>query len=1502
MIMREYRSARVNVRLLVILVWVVVVLGVGAVVGRQVRRNILANRALAAGKAALEKKDWRAASKHLREYLSRCPTDGEMLQKCAEANLKVRPLEPGNVGVAIDAYRRLLRLDPQKDFVYEQLAKLYTSIGNFEELDYIARQRLERIPDDPQATVWLARALLAKRNAKEARQRLSDLIKQLDEKTEKCPEYVEACVMLGEIAAQGETDEAKTEALKWLDRAVEYDPKSPEALVNRARFYRVIPALPGQNRGSMLAAARADLEAADALEPSDLRIRLVLSEEWMAFGQLDRAAGEIQAVANVDDETITEYFLDPNDWVAAKFIQAGKLAILKGTINDAVAMADKVLSSLTQKRHRFLILPLAVELYVRYVSGNRAEKVRTEVLEKALKKTLEKARNCLNEYIELRRLIDPSGAIGEDTALLQAQLARAEDKPYRVIENAEPLVTREARDRRTVAALRLLAEAYSRTDQTRRAIRALVRYLRIVPKDQYMRTQLAREYIKQREWNKALETARISEASGSTDVVIKLLRIEAAVHADEGPTAVTPEARNKTLSKLWNELADLQELYPNRVDIRILQAVVADNQGRGELVEKILKSAIKQCKDTLRAELQLARFYFREKRMGEAVQACQAACRRHPQTADPWLTLAQFHITQRQFDQVRQTIKEGLKVITGRWEKRNLLLQSAMVDLLYGQRQAGIDKLKAAAEKYQDDVRTRSLLLNLPEIRQDVAAAGKLVDEIHQIQGATGLLWRLHQARLWLDDRQRWRAKQRDITKMLEHCIDADPEWSDPVLLLGAMYVRLGDLERAEAIYRRILSLNPAAAQVADRLVTLLESQRRFTEAEEILGQIDASDRALSAHRIRAGIWGGNLAQAIDELKLRVAADANDVNSRILLARLLYEQTKDVEAAMRYLDEAEAVAPEPLGITTARVSILRAEKRLDEARKLLDAEVERNNSFAAYVLRAAFFASIGENELAEKDYTHLASLPHKAGYELLGKFYADSNRMDDAITAWEEGSKHHPKNLSMKRRLLQALIMRGKGNDRERAVELLDELKGQLPYDPVVLWLRAHFKLEESKKKRDEKEKEIARKEAQKLLEEAVELAPKAVDPQLRLISLAMEDKDYTKARDLAVRALAMNPKNPRLLLARAEAEQALNNLPMARELAHMVLNDDPDNVNAREFLIREALNSRDKKALKDVQQLVNEAIAKDPQNERLQLATALLLDAAGRRGEAVDGLESYCRTEAGKKNVPALLALAELYRVGGDIVKSEKLIDRAEELAPDSPLVVRQRVIWLGAQKKFDNIVTLMAAYRKKQDADALAINTAASVLATSQSAAHKREAMVLFEHLIAAAPEHVEPKLGLALLAYQMGNVERSEKIYRKVLESDPNNVQALNDLAWVLAEARQDYKAALKLAEKGLWIDPENLHLLDTRGVILSNLPGRLADARVDFRKAVELSPPDSPRRAKELLQLARVCAQLKDFVHAKQHADQALRIDGNHRVFTPKERTELDKITASVPARK
>ncbi|GAJ07540.1 unnamed protein product, partial [marine sediment metagenome] len=99
------------------------------------------------------------------------------------------------------------------------------------------------------------------------------------------------------------------------------------------------------------------------------------------------------------------------------------------------------------------------------------------------------------------------------------------------------------------------------------------------------------------------------------------------------------------------------------------------------------------------------------------------------------------------------------------------------------------------------------------------------------------------------------------------------------------------------------------------------------------------------------------------------------------------------------------------------------------------------------------------------------------------------------------------------------------------------------------------------------------------------------------------------------------------------------------------------------------------------------------------------------------------------------------------------------------------------------------------------------------------------------------------------------------------------------------------------RAIRLAPDDLYILDTRGTILSNLADRLADARDDFERLVELSPPDTPQRAKALLQLGRICSKLNDLVQAKQHLENALEIDQKIDVFTPDERSEITRLQRS-----
>ena len=1315
------RPAKINVKLLVILLLVTAALGTSLFAARQVRRSILSKMSLTAGQAAFETQDWPAAFKNFQEYLGRNPDDVEILKKYAQARLSIRPLEVGSITGAISAYRRVLQVAPLDPVASDKLVMLYSSIGSLDELAYVARTRLEHDPNDRKASLRLAEALVQLNKIQEAEATLSTLMKELEALPEKHAEYVQACVLMSQIASHDRSPEARTAALAWLNKAADYAPESVDAIAHRAWFYRQAGEIPGLNEQQRLALARRDLEAADALGTDNPRMRLFVGTEWMACGALDRAAAQLQAVDSLPQEKLTEHFFDMDDWTVTRFLFASELAMRRGALTEGASLADSVLTALQERRHRVQVLPSAIRFYV--------------VTDKA-----PEARHCLDEYVNAQYAGQGQTESKQQLAYLRALVARVEDKPYAVIDALQPLA---ATDTPRPEVWRLLAEAYSRTDQTRRAIGALMQYLRHNLRDPAMTLQLARQYSKVKDWGKAYKAAELAASLNSTDLTARLLRIEAGIYfAAEQQESV----KIAKLRDLATELEQLRQTYPDRVDIRVSQAAIAICLGQSDKAESELKLAIEECGEPLKAEMQMVEHYRRAGRPADALRVCQAACERHPQVAEPWLALSDLHAAHADYDSARRCLKQVMDTIPDKRQNRSASIQLALLELTHGDRATGVRLLHELAARDEQETHVRSLLLGLREIQAEPAVADRLVGELRKAEGESGLLWRLHQAALWLASEQ-WRSRQQDVTDMLRYCVDADPEWSAPPLLLVSMYEKLQDFRRVEDTCRQALARNPSATDVADKLVTLLERQNRFSDTEKVLQQVDADPQIASAWQVRMSLRAGDFSRAIDELQLRIADNDEDASSRILLARLVYWHTRDAGRALKYLDQAEAIAPDSMAMIGARVSILKADGDTARAQQILDNRVAGRGDFGAYMMRAAYFAGTGDVERAEQDYRKLTTFAGKGatGHELLSSFYARTGKLDQAVAVLDEGLNAYPADLGLQRRMMKLLLLRAGGEDRRRALGMLADLEERLPRDPELMKLRGLQLLEERTP--------ASLQAAKQKLENAVQLEPTAVDAYLALIGLAMQEQKYEAARDDAILALGSNPNHPALLLARGRSELALGNTPMAAELAHLALRQDPNSVG------------------------------------------------------------------------------------------------------------------------------TLL---------------TAASILSSLGSVELKREGIKLLEQAVTLSPTLVDARLNLASSLYEVGDADKAEAVYRDALARYPDDTRVLNDLAWILQEHRRRYDDALALANKGLSLAPGNVHLLDTRGTILSNMPDRLAEAKSDFEKIVALSSSDTRRKARTLLQLGRVCVKLNDLPDAKQHLNDALEIDQQANVLTQDERSEITNI--------
>lgn len=144
--------------------------------------------------------------------------------------------------------------------------------------------------------------------------------------------------------------------------------------------------------------------------------------------------------------------------------------------------------------------------------------------------------------------------------------------------------------------------------------------------------------------------------------------------------------------------------------------------------------------------------------------------------------------------------------------------------------------------------------------------------------------------------------------------------------------------------------------------------------------------------------------------------------------------------------------------------------------------------------------------------------------------------------------------------------------------------------------------------------------------------------------------------------------------------------------------------------------------------------------------------------------------------------------------------------------------------------------------------------------------------EEASAAAPTLAAPPLQLALFDELAGDYEAATKRYRRVLELQPRNAVALNNLAYNLAVHGKAPQEAKPLAEKAVALTKNNPTIIDTLGWI-EYLLGNHATASRLLADAVRRAPINADIR----LHAAFALAATRDTAAAAIHLTEALRLD-------------------------
>jgi Flp pilus assembly protein TadD len=184
----------------------------------------------------------------------------------------------------------------------------------------------------------------------------------------------------------------------------------------------------------------------------------------------------------------------------------------------------------------------------------------------------------------------------------------------------------------------------------------------------------------------------------------------------------------------------------------------------------------------------------------------------------------------------------------------------------------------------------------------------------------------------------------------LKRAISLEPNYFNAHNDLGVIYMKLNRLDEAAAAFRHAIRINDKEYLPRLNLGIVLNKQKKYKEAAEVLSGIKRNDPTMSAARtllIEALIGSQNWAEAEKELKNALnMKDADEVDMKVRLGSVLIRQNKFEEAVAPLREAVAAEADNALAHFNLGTALLQTGK-LDEAEPSLRRAYELNGASMA---------------------------------------------------------------------------------------------------------------------------------------------------------------------------------------------------------------------------------------------------------------------------------------------------------------------------------------------------------------------------------------------------------------------------------------------------------------------------------------------------------------------------------------------------------------------------
>ena len=714
------------------------------------------------------------------------------------------------------------------------------------------------------------------------------------------------------------------------------------------------------------------------------------------------------------------------------------------------------------------------------------------------------------------------------------------------------------------------------------------------------------------------------------------------------------------------------------------------------------------------------------------------------------------------------------------------------------------------------------------------------------------------------------RGQYQEAAILYRRALARDLRSPDAWYRLGLVSARLGELPDARKDFSRAMELDPANT---DAVVQLGDLDLAFYLLDPPGGRVFLADlKSITGHLLNK--------------------DARSFNGLRFSGNIALAQN-DTAAAILKFQQANLVKPDQPDLTLTLVQTLFAARRDEEGEKLASGLIAREKTFAPlYDALYVHYMRGKRPELAEQVLRQKIANNPRDGECLIqlafhyflvhrtadagatierltsdpktfpdgrleaGDFYVRVRDFPAALAQYDAGAPQNRQSSKTSRvyRKKMAEVLATEGA-RDEAEKMVASLLRDDPKDPEALALHATLLLASG----DPRQVKVAIAELEPLIARLPRNA--ALHFNLGRAYMALADQQYReKAREQLEAALRLDPHHAPAKLAWAELALARGDAAPALQAATEVLSEDFTSLEAR--LIRASAlvkMAEPEKAREELATLLR--MYPGSNDARAQLAE---LDFEEHRYQAAEkGFRALLQANDGRGAPGLLRAEIAQGQFQTAVQFASEQVKRWPERA-DSRLALAETLIAAGsytaAAAQFQVLID------KDPKSTVLYLQMGEAKLRGSDTGG----ALAAFQTAHELAASDTRPVLDLALLYDRTGRSEQARKEYENVIQLQPENATALNNLAYLEAEAGVDLDQALAHAQRARRNLPGDLDVEDTLALVYvrKNLTN---DGLRMLRDLVTRRPDSAPFH----LHLALALYQKGERGLAKRELDIALR---------------------------